>query len=86
MSTTGGTLGGILGAVAGFILSGGNPAMALYGAQLGIMAGSLIDPPKTQGPRLSDLTVRHQLMAHQFRAFTERLRSTVMFSGLKITL
>lgn len=51
--------GGILGAVAGFFIGG--PKGALYGYQIGSIAGSIIDPPKgpnIQGPRLNDLSVQ----------------------------
>lgn len=61
MSSPGQIIGGVVGAVAGFFLSGFNPMGALYGAQLGMMAGGAIDPPKgptVEGPRLSDLTVQ----------------------------
>lgn len=56
MSSAGQIIGGIAGATIGFFM--GNPIM---GAQLGIMAGGLIDPPKgpkLEGPRLSDLSVQ----------------------------
>lgn len=59
MSTIGQSVGGIVGAVGGFIIGG--PTGALYGAQLGIGIGGYIDPPKgpkLQGPRLSDLSVQ----------------------------
>lgn len=55
------SLGGVVGAVAGFFLGG--PKGALYGYQIGSMAGSLLDPPKgphieSVGPRLGDLSVQ----------------------------
>lgn len=59
MSSVGQALGGIVGGVIGFFTGG--PAWALRGAQLGIMAGGLIDPPKgpeINGPRLDDLSVQ----------------------------
>jgi hypothetical protein len=61
MSSTGQALGAITGAVIGFFATGGNPLGALYGAQVGMGVGGLIDPPKgptIHGPRLSDLTVQ----------------------------
>lgn len=60
MSTGGQAIGGVVGAVAGFFIGGG-PTGALYGAQVGIMAGGYLDPPKgptVNGPRLNDLTVQ----------------------------
>lgn len=57
MSSAGQALGGVVGAIGGFIFGG--PTGALYGAQLGMGVGGLIDPPKgpnLQGPRLSDLS------------------------------
>lgn len=59
MSSAGQVVGGAIGAFIGFSIAG--PTGALYGAQLGMMGGGLIDPPKgpnLQGPRLSDLTVQ----------------------------
>lgn len=61
MSTAGQALGGLVGGVVGFVVSGGNPMGALYGAQAGIMVGGIIDPPKgptINGPRLSDLSAQ----------------------------
>lgn len=61
MSSAGQVLGGVTGAVIGFFASGGNPAGAIYGAQIGITAGGVIDPPKgphLQGPRLVDQSVQ----------------------------
>lgn len=61
MSTGGQAVGGIVGGIIGFVASGYNPSGALYGAQLGMMAGGYLDPPKgakTSGPRLSDLRVQ----------------------------
>lgn len=56
MSSAGQIIGGIAGATIGLFV--GNP---ILGAQLGMMAGGLIDPPKgpkIEGPRLSDLSVQ----------------------------
>lgn len=61
MSSAGQIVGGLGGAVIGFFVSGGNPMGALYGAQIGMGVGGMIDPPRgpnIQGPRLSDLTVQ----------------------------
>ena len=57
MSSTGQIVGGVIGAVVGFFL-GGNVAT---GAQVGMLIGGLLDPPKgptVTGPRLRDLTVQ----------------------------
>lgn len=59
MSSIGQAVGGIVGGTIGFFTGG--PAWALRGAQLGIMAGGLIDPPKgpeINGPRLNDLSTQ----------------------------
>ena len=58
MSTAGQAIGGLGGAVIGFVAGG--PTGALYGAQIGSMVGGIIDPVKTTttGPRLSDLKVQ----------------------------
>ncbi len=61
MSTGGQAIGGVVGGIAGFFISGGNPTGALYGAQAGMMLGGLLDPPKiatVDGPHLNDLTVQ----------------------------
>lgn len=44
MSSAGQALGGLAGAVVGFFVGG--PPGAVYGAQIGIMAGGYLDPPK----------------------------------------
>jgi len=46
MSSGGQVLGGVVGAVAGFFLGGG-PTGAVYGAQIGMMAGGYLDPVAT---------------------------------------
>src|SRR5574340_1542106 len=51
MSSVGQVAGGIIGATIGFFISGGNPMGAVYGAQIGMTAGALIDPPK--GPTIN---------------------------------
>ena len=55
MSSPGQIVGGVLGAVVGFF----TPAGPIIGAQIGMMIGGYIDPPKgpnITGPRLSDLS------------------------------
>lgn len=66
MSSRGGAVLGIVGAIAGAYF--GVPGLAaagwqggLYGAQIGIMVGGIIDPPKgpkQAGPKLQDLSVQ----------------------------
>lgn len=78
MSSVGQAIGGIVGGAIGFIVGG--PAMALRGAQLGIMAGGLIDPPKgpvINGPRLNDLAVQ----TATYGAFIPRAYGTVPVIG-----
>ncbi|MBK8745695.1 phage tail protein [Propionivibrio sp.] len=63
MSSGGQVAGGVLGAVAGFLIGGPTASLkgALYGAQIGMAIGGYLDPPKgpvQEGPRLSDLTVQ----------------------------
>jgi hypothetical protein len=85
MSSPGQIVGGVVGAVAGFFLSGFNPMGALYGAQLGMMAGGAIDPPKgptVEGPRLSDLTVQ----TSNYGASIPRVYGTVVLNGNLIWL
>lgn len=57
MSSAGQIVGGIAGAVVGFF----TPAGPIIGAQVGMMIGGYIDPPKgptIEGPRLDNLTVQ----------------------------
>ena len=84
MSTGGQVVGGVVGAVAGFLLGGG-PTGALYGAQIGIMAGGYLDPPKgptVTGPRLNDLTVQ----TSTYGAVIPRVYGTVTVNGNVIWL
>lgn len=85
MSSPGQIIGGVVGAVAGFFLSGFNPMGALYGAQFGMMAGGAIDPPKgptVEGPRLSDLTVQ----TSNYGAPIPRVYGTAVLNGNVIWL
>ena len=85
MSSPGQIIGGVVGAVAGFFLSGFNPMGTLYGAQLGMMAGGAIDPPKgptVEGPRLSDLTVQ----TSNYGASIPRVYGTAVLNGNVIWL
>lgn len=80
MSSTGQIVGGLGGAVIGFFASGGNPMGALYGAQIGMGVGGMIDPPKgpnIQGPRLSDLTVQ----TSTYGAHIPRIYGSVAITG-----
>lgn len=57
MSNLGQALTAIAGGVIGFVVSGFNPTGALYGFELGLLAGQVISPthlPGTFGPRLTD--------------------------------
>ena len=79
MSSGGQVLGGVVGAVAGFFLGGG-PTGALYGAQIGMMAGGYLDPPKgptVNGPRLDDLSVQ----TSTYGAVIPRVYGTVTVNG-----
>lgn len=57
MSNAGQALSGVVGAVVGFFVSGGNPMGAYYGFQIGYLAGTALFPtqlPHLQGPRIGD--------------------------------
>lgn len=57
MSNAGQAALGIVGAITGFVVSGGNPAGAAYGFQIGLAIGTVVSPtqlPGTFGPRLND--------------------------------
>lgn len=83
--STGQILGGGGGAVIGALLAaptGGVSlaAGAIYGAQIGIMAGGLLDPPKgptVEGPRLGDLSVQ----TSTYGQFIPRTYGTIGLSG-----
>lgn len=79
MSSAGQALGGVAGAVIGFIVGGG-PQGALYGAQIGMSVGGLLDPPKgpkIEGPRLNDLSVQ----TATYGAVIPRVYGTVALNG-----
>lgn len=57
MSNVGQALTAIVGGIVGFVVTGFNPTGALYGFELGLLAGTVISPtrlPGTFGPKLSD--------------------------------
>jgi len=61
--STGQIVGGVGGAIIGFVLGG--PAGALKGAYWGYMAGSIVDPlplPTVRGPRLEDLKAQSSVV------------------------
>lgn len=53
--SSGGLVGGVVGAAIGFVVSGGNPMGAVYGWFIGSTAGSILFPEQMQGPRIEDL-------------------------------
>ena len=76
MSSFGQAVGGVIGAVVGFF----TPLGPIYGAQLGMMAGGYLDPPKgptIEGPRLDDLTVQ----TSTYGAVIPRLYGTIATTG-----
>lgn len=75
--STGQIIGGVVGAAAGFFLPGVGFAI---GAQVGLMIGGYLDPPKgptVTGPRLSDLTVQ----TSTYGAVIPRLYGTIAVTG-----
>lgn len=72
MSSTGQIVGGVVGAVVGYFV--GNPVL---GAQIGMTIGGLVDPPKTLGPRLNDLTAQ----TSTYGAFIPRIYGTAPVVG-----
>lgn len=58
MSNSGQLGSAIVGGIIGFVVSGFSPMGALYGAQIGLLAGTLLFPtqlPGVHGPRIEDL-------------------------------
>lgn len=73
MSSVGQAIGGIVGGVIGFF----TPLGPVYGAQIGMMVGGVLDPPRTEGPRLEDLTAQTSV----YGAFIPRLYGTTAVTG-----
>lgn len=73
MSSVGQALGGIVGGAIGFF----TPLGPLYGAQIGMSLGGLLDPPMTKGPRLSDLSAQ----TSNYGAFIPRVYGTAPIVG-----
>lgn len=77
MSSGGQIVGGLIGGVVGFF----NPPLGwALGAQLGMMIGGLLDPPKgptVSGPRLGDLTIQ----TATYGAVIPRVYGTVALTG-----
>jgi hypothetical protein len=77
MSTGGQVIGGVVGAVAGYLLPGSN---VFLGASIGMALGGAIDPPKgptVSGPRLSDLTMQ----TNAYGAVIPRCYGTISVTG-----
>lgn len=51
---SGSTIGGVVGAAIGFVVSGFNPAGAMWGWQIGSLVGAIVDPDVIEGPRLQE--------------------------------
>jgi hypothetical protein len=80
VSSGGQVAGGIVGAVAGFFLGPPGWAATLYGAQIGMMAGGYLDPPKgpnVEGPRINDLTTQ----TSTYGAVIPRAYGTIALNG-----
>lgn len=76
MSSAGQIIGGVVGAVVGFF----TPLGPVYGAQIGMMIGGVIDPPEgptINGPRLDDLSVQ----TSTYGAFIPRNYGTIAQHG-----
>jgi len=76
MSSAGQVIGGVVGAVVGFF----TPIGPVYGAQIGMMIGGVIDPPDgpvINGPRLDDLSVQ----TSTYGAFIPRNYGTIAQHG-----
>ena len=77
MSSGGQIVGALVGGVAGYLLPGAN---VFLGAQIGLMAGGYLDPPKgptVNGPRLNDLSVQ----TSTYGAVIPRVYGTVTVNG-----
>jgi hypothetical protein len=65
MSNAGQAGSAVVGGIIGFFVTGGNPMGAIYGAQIGLLAGTALFPtqlPQSFGPRIEDLaTTQAQL-------------------------
>lgn len=75
---SGSTVGAVVGAAVGFVITGFNPAGAKWGWMIGSAAGAILFPPKGQdGPRLNDLTVQVSTYGHSI----PRIWGTVRIAG-----
>lgn len=70
---SGSLIGGLVGAAIGFAVAG--PVGAQVGWTLGSLAGSLIDPPKQEGPKLSDLKTQHSTYGAPIPIFYGTIRA-----------
>ncbi|WP_341706541.1 phage tail protein [Halopseudomonas sp.] len=71
-------VGAVVGGAIGFVVSGFNPAGALYGAALGAGVGAVLGGgPKIEGPRLSDLSIQ----TSTYGADIPRVYGTIVVSG-----
>jgi photosystem II stability/assembly factor-like uncharacterized protein len=52
---SGSTIGGVVGGVIGWFVTGGNPAGAYWGWMIGSGVGAYVDPQQIEGPRLKDI-------------------------------
>lgn len=80
MSSGGQIVGGIVGAIVGYVATGFNPYGAFQGAAIGAGIGGYLDPPKgptVSGPRLADLSVQ----TSTYGAFIPRVYGTVGITG-----
>lgn len=80
MSSAGQLVGGFAGAIIGFVGSGFNPTGALYGAQVGLLIGGYLDPPKgpkLNNPKIGDLRVQTSTLG----AFIPRAYNRIRVSG-----
>jgi hypothetical protein len=86
MSNAGQVAGAIVGGIIGFVASGFTPMGAMYGIQLGLLAGMALSPtelPRQFGPRMEDLqTTSAQVGAPVVRSWgTMAVPGTVMWLG-----
>lgn len=80
MSSTGQIVGGVVGAVVGYVATGFNPVGAYQGFAIGAAVGGYLDPPKgptAEGPRLTDKTVQ----TSTYGATIPRVYGTVKVAG-----
>lgn len=77
---------GVVGAAAGFVLSGGNPAGAMIGFELGSMIGGMLFNSAPKTPQLGDLKVQNSAYGQPIPLLygSWRVAGNIIWSGIPV--